>query len=163
MEVRRVKCPVCNAVLDVRNSKNEAVKNFSCPQCKASLSITFRKEPIQPTAAVGGETRIVHAPTEKTYALVCGEQTYRLKPGRNIVGRMAQSSNASVQINSRDIYMSREHVNIRIENGFAYLSNCKNKNKTFVNQTLIQPGDEVRLQDNDIIKMGLTTVKMSIK
>ena len=41
METKRIKCPSCGVLLDVRNSQNEAVKIISCPQCKARLRVVF--------------------------------------------------------------------------------------------------------------------------
>ena len=45
MEELRIKCPSCGIVLDVRNSKNEAVKRITCPNCKKQLAINFQKNP----------------------------------------------------------------------------------------------------------------------
>lgn len=45
MEELRIKCPSCGIVLEVRNSKNEAVKQITCPNCKKHLAVTFREEP----------------------------------------------------------------------------------------------------------------------
>lgn len=36
-----IKCPSCGAVLQVKNSKNEAVKRISCPNCKKQLAVSF--------------------------------------------------------------------------------------------------------------------------
>ena len=44
MEELRIKCPSCGIILDVRNSKNEAVKRIVCPHCKKQLAVTFREE-----------------------------------------------------------------------------------------------------------------------
>lgn len=41
METLRIKCPSCGIVLEVRNSKNEKVKNIACPNCHKQLAITF--------------------------------------------------------------------------------------------------------------------------
>lgn len=45
MEELRIKCPSCGIILDVRNSKNEAVKRITCPNCKKQLAVTFRDAP----------------------------------------------------------------------------------------------------------------------
>ena len=45
MEELRIKCPSCGIGLEVRNSKNEAVKRIVCPNCQKQLAITFREEP----------------------------------------------------------------------------------------------------------------------
>lgn len=48
MEIKRIKCPNCGIVLEVKNSKNEAVKQITCPQCKASLRVRFQvQQPLE--------------------------------------------------------------------------------------------------------------------
>lgn len=44
METKRIKCPSCGVLLDVRNSQNEAVKMITCPQCKAQLRVMFSQQ-----------------------------------------------------------------------------------------------------------------------
>ena len=44
MEIKRIKCPSCGVLLDVRNSQNEAVKMITCPQCKAQLKVMFSQQ-----------------------------------------------------------------------------------------------------------------------
>lgn len=41
MESLRIKCPSCGIILEVKNSKNEAVKRIVCPHCKKNLAVTF--------------------------------------------------------------------------------------------------------------------------
>lgn len=41
METLRIKCPSCGIILEVKNSKNEAVKRITCPHCKKQLAVTF--------------------------------------------------------------------------------------------------------------------------
>ena len=41
MQTKRIKCPSCQEILEVRNSKNEAVKLINCPKCKAVLQVKF--------------------------------------------------------------------------------------------------------------------------
>lgn len=41
MQIKRIKCPNCNAVLDVQNPKNELLKKIKCPNCKAELQVKF--------------------------------------------------------------------------------------------------------------------------
>ena len=47
MQIKRIKCPKCNAVLDVKNSQNEAVKQITCPNCKSVLQVKFPPQPPQ--------------------------------------------------------------------------------------------------------------------
>ena len=82
MEELRIKCPSCGIVLDVRNSKNEAVKKIVCPNCKKHLAVTFRDDP-QPAQFVeikmvqladGSTKTIVRALTDDHVVKVNGEQ-----------------------------------------------------------------------------------------
>ena len=49
MQTKRIKCPSCGVVLDVQNSKNEAVKQITCPKCQAVLQVKFppQQEPLE--------------------------------------------------------------------------------------------------------------------
>lgn len=60
METKRIKCPSCGVLLDVRNSQNEAVKIISCPQCKARLRVVFShlQQQVTPPQS-SGETQYV--------------------------------------------------------------------------------------------------------
>lgn len=82
MEELRIKCPSCGVILDVRNSKNEAVKRITCPNCKKQLAVTFREEP-KPSQFVeikmvqladGNQKTIVRALTDEHVVKVNGEQ-----------------------------------------------------------------------------------------
>jgi len=82
MEELRIKCPSCGIILDVRNSKNEAVKTIVCPNCKKHLAVTFREAP-QPAQFVeikmvqladGSTKTIVRALTDEHVVKVNGEQ-----------------------------------------------------------------------------------------
>ena len=82
MEELRIKCPSCGIVLAVRNSKNEAVKRITCPNCKKQLAVTFREEP-KPAQYVeikmvqladGSQKTIVRALTDNHIVKVNGER-----------------------------------------------------------------------------------------
>lgn len=82
MEELRIKCPSCGVILDVRNSKNEAVKRITCPNCKKHLAVTFHEEP-KPAQFVeikmvqladGNQKTIVRALTDDHVVKVNGEQ-----------------------------------------------------------------------------------------
>lgn len=45
MEMLRIKCPACGIILEVKNSKHEAVKKITCPNCKKQLAVTFADNP----------------------------------------------------------------------------------------------------------------------
>ena len=44
MQTKRIKCPKCGVVLDVKNSQNEVVKQITCPSCKTALQVKFQPQ-----------------------------------------------------------------------------------------------------------------------
>lgn len=185
MQVKRIKCPKCNLVLDVKNSKDESVKRIICPQCKSELVVKFdpNQRPMEAHTyyaprqqqATGGETQLGGFSSgetmlsmsgikgEKTAKLVYDGKDYTLKDGENIVGRSATKTEATIQIATDDAYMSRMHVRIEVRKfpdggQKVVLSNYKNRNQTCINSHPIETGDEIRLVDGDQIKMGKTII-----
>ena len=197
-------CPKCRAVLDVKNSQNEMVKQITCPSCKTVLQVKFQpqqkqpqQEPIEaPTyyapskrpmadsgetqlASAGGETVLggglcgatqLYTPTQKTTAtakLTFGGKDYHLEEGQNIIGRQGTTSKATVQIETADRYMSRQHCSITVSTlpdgtKKAVLSNYQNKNLTSVDGQEIGTGDAIRLTNGNSITMGHTTVTFKL-
>ena len=49
IEQLRIQCPSCGIILDVRNSKHEAVKRITCPHCKKQMNVNFQEEEQKPT------------------------------------------------------------------------------------------------------------------
>lgn len=165
MEVKRVKCPQCGVILEVKNSKNEAVKNFSCPGCHASLSVTFHKEEIDDSITRLPDRKVEHASLPM---LISNGQAFQLSPGRNIVGRKACTSVADIQIQTDDRLISRHHALIMIDEepsgGYrARLTNYKNKNLTRVNGVDVVDDDEVILEDGATLLMGATVLTFTSK
>lgn len=139
MEVKRVKCSNCGIILEVKNSKNEAVKLITCPQCKAPLRVRFQpQQPLEvetvlpgvspPSSAwrhrttarrcweaartASGPSSAKDASRAPTACLVLAGQQYVLRQGANTVGRKAQTSQATLQLPVSDPYMSRHHLQI---------------------------------------------------
>jgi len=197
MQTKRIICPKCKAVLDVKNSQNEMVKQITCPSCKTVLQVKFQpqQEPIEaPTyyappkqpATDCGETQLadnsgetvlggglngatqLYTPTQKATAKLTYEgKDYPLKEGQNIVGRQGTTSKATVQIETTDRYMSRQHCSITVTTlpdgtKKAVLSNYQNKNLTTIDGQLIETGDAIRLTDGNSITMGHTTVTFKL-
>lgn len=186
MQTKRIICPTCKVVLDVTNSRKEAVKQITCPSCKAILQVKFQpqQEPIEAktyyappkqSVADNGETQLagslsgatqLYTPTQKTSAtakLTFGGKNYPLHEGQNIIGRQGTTSKATVQIETEDRYMSRQHAIIRVTTlpdgtTKAILSNYQNKNLTTIDGQPIGTNDEIRLTDGNSITMGHTTV-----
>lgn len=193
MQIKRVKCPKCGVILEVKNSNNEVEKLVTCPKCKTRLKVKFppHQEPIEAPTVYGtpkpatdgatqlgagggatvlggvqnGSTQLV-MPSQNSAInphLLYDGKSYSLLEGKNIVGRKAQTSQATVQIETADRYMSRQHCCITITSlpdgtQKAVLSNYQNKNQTTIDGQEINTGDEIRLTEGDSITMGHTTV-----
>lgn len=48
IEQLHIKCPSCGIILEVKNSRHEAVKRIICPNCKKQLAVDFQ-ENVKPT------------------------------------------------------------------------------------------------------------------
>lgn len=177
METKRIQCPSCGVILDVRNSKNEDIKIITCPQCGSTLRVKFHKhqeanEPLdaetflpgKPSQQIssGSETKLASPKIKaKSAILVVDGREYKLLQGENTIGRKSPTSSASVQIATSDGYMSRRQAKITVsttENGAlkAVISNDRNKNLTSINGQELSEGDEIVLTDGDEIVMGKT-------
>ena len=183
MQEKIVKCPnpKCGVVLKVENSKNEEVKQITCPKCKTPLVVKFapQQQPVEaPTfygysvegatqldSPISGVTQLAGPVPQALQKpkLECDGNYYLLEEGQNIIGRKGTTSKATVQIETADRYMSRQHCSIMVRTlpdgtKKAVLSNYQNKNLTAVNGQEVATGDEIRLADGDSIKMGHTSL-----
>ena len=177
MEIKRIQCPNCGIVLDVRNSKMEDEKLITCPQCKAVLKVRFRHEaPLEAKTVLAGgynsgetqlggmnsATQLASAANTKSCYLSVDGRSYPLAVGLNTVGRKAPSSQASLQIETDDLYMSRRHAKIEVKEVSdirqSIISNDQNKNATYVDGQELQSGDAVILRNGSEIIMGKTHV-----
>ena len=190
MQVKRIKCPYCNVVLDIKNTNNETEKQITCPFCKSELIIKFtpKKEPVEAHTyyapkrpavdsgatqlgqPVSGETQLSSPTSAKTInaSFIHNGVNYPLRDGDNIIGRKASTSKATIQIPTNDAYLSRQHCNIRVTplpdgTKKAVIFNYKNMNITRVDTQRVENGDEIRLADGNIVTMGRTkiTIKFS--
>lgn len=187
-EIKIVKCPNCGVTLSVKNSKNETDKIITCKKCNMKLHVSFppnqapleaktvlvgKSNPKAPASngsetqlvGVSGATTVLDPPAKqpKKAYLLLQDRRYSLVEGINTIGRKASSSTATLQIETNDLYMSRRQVIIelkRLGDGSlkAFISNDKNKNKTFVGGTPLVEGDRVVLTHGTQIKMGRTIV-----
>lgn len=159
MEVKRIRCPKCGVVLDVRNSNGETKRTFRCPRCGVGLQVSFAQDTAEePTTVYGVKKNQQCRPR-----LIYGGEEYLLSEGRNVIGRKALSSTATIQIETSDHYMSRQHAIVMVtalaDGGMkVVLSGYQNMNEITVDGQTLEPGDEVRLMDDSRITMGNTTV-----
>lgn len=189
MQVKRIICPKCRAVLDVKNSRNEEMKQILCPSCKCGLKVRFEPQPemmeaktyiapahqatdnaaTQLAGAISGATQLISDIPKlgNTAKLRLGTVDYPLAEGQNIVGRKGTTSQATVQIETDDRYMSRQHCSITVTTlpdgtKKAVLSNYQNKNQTTIDGQPIESSDKIRLTDGNRITMGRTTITFKL-
>ena len=190
-EVLKIKCPNCAAVLTVKRVPNIESKNVPCPICKQkSPFVNFQ------IVNLGGAEK-THVPGDSgangrvwSNGPVSGEKTrlpdeglaigtlvmkstgqrFCLTPGLNIVGRNAQSTSATVRINTGESKrMSREHLVINVERkpGQGFVHSVKlykqQVNDTYINNERLTFGDIVVLRNGDLIRLPDVDLVFSIE
>ena len=114
---------------------------------------------------IGNAEETVHnrlSGTTNAVRIVYDGMTLPLAMGTNIIGRKAETSDATVQIPVEDMYMSRQHCIIEVyreDNGTlgATIGNYQNKNRTVANGRLIEGSQRVQLTNGSNITLGRTT------
>lgn len=179
-EIIQIKCPFDGTILSVRNQPGIERKNVTCPICKNSYPFRdyrrvmpgeqVRRGPTPPpmpgAGGYGGQDDGGHTEIPQLNMII-GRVTvegrgssYQLKPGRNVIGRQAQRSQADFMIDTGESrQMSREHIIIDVANepgrGFVHrVSLFKERvNDTFVGKDKIFYGDRMVLNHGDMIRM----------
>lgn len=138
-------------------SRPQAAYDYSAPHGGAASASRFASEE---TVMPSGASSVPGG----TACLVLNGMRYALRNGRNIIGRQGDTSEATVQIATNDMYMSRQHCVITVtQHGDgrvrAKISNYQNKNKTMINDMLLGSMQEMWLPDSCDITMGRTTMR----
>ena len=170
----KIKCPFCGCILIVKNQPDIESKFVTCPNCKRKSAFANYKKVL----ASSEDCTIYPQQNEDFKSKSCSEHTQfcsgenlvvgsvivngksvRLKAGKNIIGRKAVQSSATIQIPNDSKRMSREHLMIEVRRvpgkGFVhYASLCKERtNATFIGNDRLEYGDCVILRDGDVIKL----------
>lgn len=167
-ELIKIRCPFCSSTLSVAPVPGIESKSVTCPVCKRKSPFTDFKQPDtqeKPTDYEGNGSNSSasntsgHTPSAggSNFAgqicLLKSGETFPLKPGRNVIGRKASSSKATVQIPTGESKrVSREHLVINANSipgqGYMYTISLfkEHVNKTLVNGTELLPGEELPLK-----------------
>jgi hypothetical protein len=134
LEQLRIKCPSCGIILDVRNSKHEAVKRITCPNCKKTLAVDFQEEE-KPVA-----------PSKPLESLYYGEMRIALQEGVNQIS-----------------LPGFDHVELKVArlkdgNSKCLVSVIKEGKPVFVNGEPLEKGDEIALAVGDKLTVGENTL-----
>ena len=136
LEQLRIKCPSCGIFLDVRNSKHEAVKQVTCPNCHKLLAVDFRD--VEPD-----KSELSPQPIGSLYH---GEMRIALQQG---VNRITFPGFDDVEIKVVQLNDGGNKCLVRPKNDTCPL---------MVNGELLQVGDVVSLADGDEVQAGPTVL-----
>ena len=166
-----IQCPTCGLVMAINFSPAVLQKTLKCPHChtnrKVAEYLLYQGPAI--TKKKEGSTQVVRGALPKQAQLtdLSTGCSYSLQQGKNTLGRKAGTSDASVQIETTDSFMSRNHIGIDVENQnggiYCVLYNTRNRNKTLVNGNRVEEGDRIELQNGTIITLGNTQLKFTLQ
>jgi len=182
MEQIKIKCPDCGNVLLVKKISGIEEKSVKCPVCKQTNPFPRYRQlvdsPVEETdyrqqrpekteyGHTGNDIDIIPGMLVRTDGK---PEVFKLKGGRNVVGRMCTSSTADIQIDTSPFKrMSRNHIAIDVKmvpgKGLVhYLSLCKKEiNQTSVNGVQIFFGDSILLRRGDVLSLPDATFKFII-
>lgn len=163
-----VRCPHCSAALGVPNVPGLERKNITCPVCgESSPFSSFRRgyADKEETEIPLESNNVIGQLTAKAFDCA----PFRLRAGRNIVGRKASASAADFQIpvpGSRRL--SREHLLIEVKRvqgkGIVhYVSLFKEKvNETRINGKRLEFNESIVLKHGDVLELPDVTLVFEI-
>lgn len=162
----RIKCPVCGAVLGVRQMPQNMDKVVTCPNCQVANKFRdfkrFEPKPVDDSTQISADVKgfagkLVDIATKREYPL---------QEGVNLVGRMTYKTppKADIPIETEDRGFSREHFFVKVikgRDGFYhhYVYNASNANPTFVNDAILEEGDKPGLKSGDTIRSSETVLR----
>lgn len=190
-EIRKIICPSCNKVLTIGYVEGLENKSFACPVCKVKHKFTeyrpYQEKKSDDETELGDVLRYRAAnkqasvQTDETglgsgnQAIILGSlilpgitRPVPLKEGRNIIGRAASTSTATIQVNDPSGTMSRSHYYIDVlvyENTVRHLLSIdpNAKNSTALNGVKFEKTDKLVLHDGDRIRSGQVEVEFVLK
>ena len=158
-----VKCRHCHVGLKVAEGKS--------PKCKEPIPLSLLSEKsnhqevdsdtILVTPVKTGIGRLTVLPDADT-----PEQAFPLHEGKVVIGRKSNASQATMPIITSDRTMSREHICIEVKKdskgGYKhFLTDNNSKNHTLYNNSYLENGEVVVLNDNDEIIIGRTVLRFN--
>lgn len=172
MNTFSIVCPNCRSRLSIQDAPGIQDKMLTCPICKYKAKVSVYQ---MGAAAQGGNgssdeaTRLpgsfgqqIKRDAGQMRVIQTG-QICELRVGSQVLGRLATSGTADMQIGSdsyKDEYMSRRHVQIDVvqtDSGIEHhLVEIGSKNIIQLNGADIQRGDEIILNFGDKLTLGKT-------
>lgn len=167
----RIRCPHCGAELAVQARPGIETKRLTCPVCHETAPFREFKRPSDKFKEDLPTDDAVDCKANLTIGLLKTEdgKSFRLKAGRNVIGRKSTASSSDIQIfTEEDKRMSREHLVIDVRKeagrGFVhYASLYKERvNETLINSMRLDYGDLVILKHKDLIRLPDCTLTFEI-
>lgn len=169
-----VRCPHCQIGLKVDEGKIPlGITSFKCPNCKQSIPVSLLKSENSKQQDDSETVLLQHSVKTNVARLLVVEdedtpsQEYLLHEGDNWIGRKSQTSTASIQIQTNDRFMSRNHICISVKKdtkgGYKYyLSDNNSKNRALYNSNYLEKEEVVVLSDGDEIVIGKTLLRFKV-
>ena len=130
----RIQCPSCGIILDVKNSKHEAVKQIVCPNCKKQLAVNFEEE-LEPAA-----------PPQPIEPLYYGEMRIDLNEGINNIA-LPNCDKAEIKV-------------VRLKDGNSKcLVRPLSDTTVIVNRQQLLADEQVALSKGDYLEIGKTVLR----
>ena len=166
--IEKVLCPQCKRLLSFMDAPDIGNKLIACPKCNFRATVDVYRSGVAGTGGQG-EAEVTGLPELfGKDAKIVGRlrlkdtgKIFLLKQGKNVIGRIAQSGTADIQVNE-DKYMSRRHIEIDIVQTVMGLEHrlveINSKNKVLLNDKPLSRGDILVLQFGDRMTLGKTEV-----
>lgn len=169
-----VVCPNCRSRLSIQDVPGIQDKMLACPICKYKAKVSLYQmgqagkggqgASDEATQLPGAFIQQIKTDTGQMRVIQTG-QICELRLGSQVLGRLAQSGTADLQIGNdhyKDEYMSRRHVQVDVvkttQGVEHHLVEIGSKNIIQLNGKDIQRGDEIILSFGDKLTLGKTDI-----
>jgi hypothetical protein len=161
-------CPNCRTRLSFNEVPGYQDKIVECPICHFKAAANVYQSGAAAKGGQGGDAKETELPLSLQPKFDMGQirvtttnQHCPLKMGTNVIGRIAQSGKADIQI-TQDPYMSRQHLQIDViktAHGIEHrLIEINSKNIIVLNDKPIQRNDILVLKFGDKLTLGKTDI-----
>lgn len=167
-----VVCPQCRSRLSIKNVPGIQNKLLQCPVCKYKAKVSLYQIGQAGKGGLGASDEATQLPSSQKINTNVGQlhviqtnQICELREGTQVIGRLANSGNADLQIggdNYSDKFMSRRHVQIDVvktAHGLEHhLVEIGAKNIPQLNGKDVQRGEIIVLHFGDKLTLGKTDI-----
>ena len=154
-----VKCPHCHVGLKVAEGKIPlGITSFKCPKCKEPIPLSLLSEK--------SNHQEVDSDTILVTPVKTGIGRLTVLPDADTPEQAFPLHQATMPIITADRTMSREHICIEVKKdskgGYKhFLTDNNSKNHTLYNNSYLENGEVVVLNDNDEIIIGRTVLRFN--